>query len=67
VLSCRPADEAALRALARQHGVPLLALGETGGEEIRLGPLALALSETRAAYEGGLAAALAGPLDRTGG
>ena len=38
VLSCAPADTAALVELARRHGVPAARIGETGGARIRIRP-----------------------------
>ncbi|MEX1254212.1 MAG: phosphoribosylformylglycinamidine synthase subunit PurL [Dehalococcoidia bacterium] len=52
-------QSAALQALARERDVPCVRLGVVGGERLTLGPyLDLAVEDLRAAYEGGLPAAL---------
>lgn len=52
---------ATLLELAEAAAVPAWLLGRAGGEHLRLGAIDLPLVDLRAAYEGGLPAALAGP------
>ena len=59
LVSARPGEADALRALAAEFSVVLTLLGTTGGEHFRLtAAIDLPLAELWAAYEGGLAAAL---------
>ena len=59
-ISVEPADRPALFELAKNFGLPLLPLGQTGGQHLRLGPdLSWPLRELRERYESGLPAALA--------
>jgi phosphoribosylformylglycinamidine synthase len=52
-------EAAALEALAREHGVPLLRLGRSGGDQLRLGALAdVAVEDLRSAHENGLPVSL---------
>jgi len=61
VVSARPADLAALRALASQHGVPATPLGTLGGDRLRLGAAVdLPLAAAAEAWSGGLARLLPG-------
>ena len=51
----------AFEALLDREEVPFVRLGETGGDRLRFaGAIDLSLDDLRAAYEGGLEAALAG-------
>jgi phosphoribosylformylglycinamidine synthase len=60
VVSCAPADETRLRAVATEHGVECTSIGVAGGDRFRLTPaLDLSLERLRDAYDGGLASALA--------
>jgi phosphoribosylformylglycinamidine synthase len=60
ILSCAPAQLEPLRALAARLGVPLCAVGETGGERLELAPgdIRLELAELRQAWRTPLAQAL---------
>ncbi len=60
VVSCDAADEPHLRELARDHGLPIMRIGRTGGDRLRLGPIDVALEDARRAYESGLPRALDG-------
>src|SRR5687767_15004633 len=62
VLVLRPQDEAAVRAVAAEHDVPLWTLGSIGGDILEIAPvLAMPIDSLRRAYTGGLAAALGRP------
>jgi phosphoribosylformylglycinamidine synthase II len=62
VLVVRPQDEAAVRAVAAEHDVPLWTLGSIGGDILEIAPLlAMPIDSLRRAYTGGLAAALGRP------
>jgi phosphoribosylformylglycinamidine synthase len=53
ILAVAPADEPAVRALAAAHGVPITALGTTGGDRLVVaGLLDRALTDLDAAYHG---------------
>ena len=58
IVSCRPQDEKALRALSERERVHIQQLGAVGGDRLRLGPLDVAVDQLRAAYESGLPSAL---------
>ncbi|MHB8684343.1 MAG: phosphoribosylformylglycinamidine synthase subunit PurL [Dehalococcoidia bacterium] len=60
VVSCEATTAARLRDLAHEHGLPLLPLGETGGDRLRFAPLDLAIGAIRDAYDRGLPHALEG-------
>ncbi len=60
VVSCAPADTAAVERLARSCGVPAARVGATGGERMRLGPVDLAVHTLRDAFESGFPEAVAG-------
>jgi phosphoribosylformylglycinamidine synthase len=64
VVSISPRDWAALAARAASAGVPIARLGVTGGDRLRLGPLDVALSDARSAWDRGLADALRGTGSR---
>ena len=67
IVSCRPPDAAALRAIAAEHGASLTRLGNTGGDRVRLaGVIDIAVEELIAVYDGGLAAALNAPVHSQG-
>jgi phosphoribosylformylglycinamidine synthase subunit PurL len=60
LVTVAPGDADALTALAQRHGVPLAALGETGGDAVEVdGQFTLPLAEARAAWTATLPAALA--------
>ena len=62
VLVIDPAREADVRALARDHNVPLWTLGAMGGDLLEVVPvLGLPVESLRRAHAGGLAAALGRP------
>jgi phosphoribosylformylglycinamidine synthase II len=55
VVAVSPDHTAAVEALCRQHGVPAIPLGTTGGEDVViLGAFSVPLAELRAAHEGTL-------------
>ncbi|HEX5478166.1 MAG TPA: AIR synthase-related protein, partial [Dehalococcoidia bacterium] len=60
VVSCAVSDEARVRELAREHELPVAALGVTGGDHLRFGPIDVGLDVMRDAYERGLPEGLAG-------
>jgi phosphoribosylformylglycinamidine synthase len=63
VLTCRPNETGAIAEEAKRLAVPLLRLGVTGGETLRLGGAApVALAALAAAYESWLPAAMSRTL-----
>jgi phosphoribosylformylglycinamidine (FGAM) synthase-like enzyme len=61
VVSVQPGTADALETLARQHSVPCVRIGETGGPRMVFGDLFEAtLEEARAAFEGAIPKLLAG-------
>jgi len=55
LLGCAPGDAAAVLEAAAAVGVPARRVGAVGGDAVALGPAAVALSDLRAAHEGGFA------------
>jgi phosphoribosylformylglycinamidine synthase len=63
ILTCRPTETGAIAEEATRLAVPLLRLGVTGGETLRLGGAApIALAALAAAYESWLPAAMSRTL-----
>jgi phosphoribosylformylglycinamidine synthase len=60
VVSCHPADQAAVIAAAENAGVRALRLGVVGGEGLTFGSIDVSITGLRAAYESGLPHALEG-------
>jgi hypothetical protein len=63
LLSCPPADLAALEAMAQGAGVPLAQVGAVGGDVVEAavggGPVRISLAAASEAYEGAIPGALA--------
>jgi phosphoribosylformylglycinamidine (FGAM) synthase-like enzyme len=60
VVSCDASDEVRVREMAGEHGLPVVVLGTTGAERMRIGPIDVSVGEMRDAYERGLPEAMAG-------
>ena len=52
IVTCAPADYAAVVELALAHGVPATVLGATGGDILDIGGARVPLDHLRAAHEG---------------
>lgn len=62
VVTCPPGSLEAVLAAARMHGTPARRIGETGGDDIVLGTLSVALQEARGRHDDGLTKHLSATL-----
>jgi len=60
ILSCSPANEAAVFGLVERHKLAAVAVGKVGGSRLQLSDIDLSLDDLHGAYESGLPRALEG-------